>query len=250
MFDLDFESIALTILNRQAEERDMPEELEAVKAELRVYQDMQANLNTNLAEFPDFLDAIENLQCSVYPPGEIPSPYKMATDIYDSNYRDLKDKVKRLHGELAAVRAELRVYEDMQANLNTNLALFPDFLDAIEDLQCSVYPPGEIPYPHQMVTDIPYRNYKALVDEVKRLRGELDDQARQIGIYDVTLQLGLENELRLERRIRDLEQLNRNQVLMLEDYEADYNKYYTLALMAQDYRDNANMWRKAYEDLK
>ena len=150
MFDID--AMSLEILNRQSEVRSLPEELEAVKGELRVYEDMQSNLNTNLAMYPAFLDAIENLQCSVYPEDEIPSPYQMATDVYDMYLHDLKA-------------------------------------------------------------------------EVKRLREKLDDRERQLGIYDITLQLALENELRLEQELA---------------------KIRPQAQMAQDYRDNADRWRDYY----
>ena len=141
-----------------------------------------------------------------------------------------QSEVRPLPEELEVVKAELQVYQDMQANLNTNLSMYPDFLDAIEDLQCSVYPEDEMPSPYQAATDAYNIYFYELKAEVKRLHGELDDQERQIGIYDVTLRTCLDNEIRLE----SLLQLYRDR----------------LAMVSRDYSENADMWRKAYEDLE
>ena len=108
MFDIDFEAIALAILNRPEDPRSLPEELEAVRAELRVYEDMQANLNSNLAEYPDILDALETLQCSVFPPEEISAPFQLEEKYFD--------KYKELQKELAKIRARAQMTQDYRDN--------------------------------------------------------------------------------------------------------------------------------------
>ena len=184
MFDIDFEAIALAILNRPEDPRSLPEELEAVRAELRVYEDMQANLNSNLAEYPDILDALETLQCSVFPPEEISAPFQLEEKYFDK-YKELQKELddRERHIELQRVRMGKDV-----VNLN---------------------------------------NYA------------------QVNAY-------------LEGEVSILNLRNRNQTGMLEDYEKETLRLESLvqlyrdrlATVSRDYSNNADMWRKAYEDLE
>ena len=75
----------------------------------------------------------------------------------------------------------------MQENLNTNLVMYPSFLDVIEDLQCQVYPPDYVPFGGEMATDIYDGHYRDVLNEVKRLHGEMDNQEQLIS--NQTLQL-------------------------------------------------------------
>lgn len=104
MFDID--AMSLEILNRPTDIRDLPEELEAVKAELWIYHEMQESLNKGLSGDPELLDYIEALQCGVDD-----SELEIAANTYNDRYRDLKDEIRSLKEQLEAQTRHLNIYD-------------------------------------------------------------------------------------------------------------------------------------------